>query len=119
MFLDAADAHQFLHRRIQHLGKASKMFQESVGNGVGILPGNAVKQQQLQGLYVRKAIHSLLQKPILQALPMAAVNILLHKSSLFRFVCLLFWCLWDKIDLLMVSNHVETRREILPQNCTS
>ena len=42
------------------------MVEQRMGDGVGILPGNTEKQQQLQHLNVREALQPFLQKALLQ-----------------------------------------------------
>ena len=64
---DALHLFQFLQRRIQHLRKGLKPFQQSVCNGIGILAGNDIKQQQLQHLNVRKAVQSVFPETGLQS----------------------------------------------------
>ena len=74
MLLDPAHPGQLLRGSLQHLGQAAEMIQQPMGNGVGILPWNAVKQQKLQSLNVRKAVQPLLQKPLLQPVPVSCMN---------------------------------------------
>ena len=50
------------------------MVQQSMGNGVGIHPGNAVKQQQLQSLNIRKMIQPLLAKAFLHPVSVSFVH---------------------------------------------
>ena len=50
------------------------MVEQRMGDGVGILPGNAEKQQQLQHLNVREALQPFLQEALLQPLAVSVVN---------------------------------------------
>jgi hypothetical protein len=45
-----------------------------MGNGIGILAGYAVKQQQLQCLNLRKRIQTLFQEPLFQTLSVSIMN---------------------------------------------
>lgn len=65
---------QFLHAGFQYLGKTSEVVQQIMGNGVGILPGNAVVQQQFQYLYIRKMVQAFLQEAVFHPLPMSFMN---------------------------------------------
>ena len=62
---------QLLHRCFQHLGKATEMIQQIVCDGICILPGDAVKQCQLQHLHIREIIQAAAQEAFLQPLTMA------------------------------------------------
>ena len=66
--------HQLLRAGLQHLRKAAETVQQSMGNGVGIHPGNAVKQQQLQSLNIRKMIQPLLAKAFLHPVSVSFVH---------------------------------------------
>ena len=73
---------QLLEAGVQDLGKAPEPVQQRVGNGVGILLGDGVKQQQLQRLHICKAVQSRLQEPRLQPLPVSFVyRWICHKIS--------------------------------------
>ena len=50
------------------------MVEQRMSNGVGVLPGNAEKQQQLQHLDIREALQPLLQEALLQPLAVSVVN---------------------------------------------
>ena len=65
---------QLLHRRVQHLGKAAEPVQKGMGNGIGVLHGDGVEQQQLQGLHVRKAVQACTEKPIFQSFPVTLMG---------------------------------------------
>jgi hypothetical protein len=59
------------------------VFQKRMGNGIGVLPRNAVEQQKFQHLMVIKVIQAFFQKAVFQALPMATMDyfILCHDFS--------------------------------------
>ena len=58
MLRDTADLHQFLRGSIQHAGELSEMIQQSMGQGIGILPLHTVKQHQLQHIHFIKIIQA-------------------------------------------------------------
>lgn len=70
---DALHLLQILHRGVQHAGEGVVPLHQSVGDGVGVPPGDGVVQQQLQGLVVRKALQPRLQKPPAHLLPVSVV----------------------------------------------
>ena len=74
VFPDTRHLHQLLRAGLQHLGKAAEMVQQGMGNGVRIHPWDHIKQQQLQGLDVRKTVQSLLAKPPFHPFSVAFVH---------------------------------------------
>ena len=50
------------------------MVQQRMGDGVGILAGNAVKQRQLQHLHICEIVQTAAKKALLQPLPVSIVN---------------------------------------------
>ena len=91
MVADAGNFFQFLHIRFQHPGQAAEMVQQSVGDGIGVLLGNGVEQQQLQRLDIRKIVQAFLQEAGLQPFPVAFVDgCVCHKRHLLKFVLAIF-----------------------------
>ena len=50
------------------------MVQQCVGNGIGILPGDAVDQQQLQSLMLIEIFQPLFAKPLFQTLAVTIMD---------------------------------------------
>ena len=52
----------------------TKMIQQGMGNGIGVLHRNGKEQQQLQHLDICEIVQTVLQKPLLQPFPVALMN---------------------------------------------
>ena len=59
---------------LQHAGQGPKPGQQRVGDGVGIPPGDAVKQQQLQYVDIGKTVQPFREETLLQPLPVAVMD---------------------------------------------
>ena len=99
--------HLFQIRRvgIQHLGQGSELFQKGMGNLVGVLPGHAVKQKQLQHLHLCKTVQPFRAEPLLQALPVSVM----HSHCLTSFSLLLFVLFFATIKKVRILSKFSRR----------
>ena len=65
VFIDTFHFQKLLIGSFQHIMQLAEMIQQFMGKGIGILPGNAVEKQQLQGIDLAEMIQPFLQKAIL------------------------------------------------------
>ena len=70
----AVHARQLLRRGVEHALQRTEPFQQPVRRLVGVLPGDGVKQQQLQQLVVLQPLGAHRQIPALAALSMPVVQ---------------------------------------------
>ena len=64
LLTDSIHLFQFVQRRFQHLMQTAEPGQQFMGNGIGIPPGNAEKQQQFQNLNISKAVQTFLAEAL-------------------------------------------------------
>ena len=70
---DAGDGLELLERCVQNGGNGAEVLQELPGQGIGVTPGQGIKEQQLQHLVVLQRVQAVVQESLLEPLPMAVV----------------------------------------------
>ena len=74
MLADLIDGHELLHRCLQHMAQAAEFVQQVVGDGVGVLPGEGVEQQKLQGMELLEMVEPLVEKAFFDALSVLGMD---------------------------------------------
>ena len=74
IFADALHLLQLLRRGVQNAGQTAEIVHQPVGQLVGILPRDGIKQQQLQNIVLVKAVQPFPQKALEQPLPVSVVQ---------------------------------------------
>lgn len=78
---DAFHAAELFVFRLEYPGQAPKRIDQAMGEGIGILAGNAVIEQHLEQLMGTQPIQASLEKLLFEALAVPAVNALSHAGA--------------------------------------